>query len=69
MPTRSIVPSNHHAEDRVRLKALREAAQVGNDDLKAGRYKAFDSLADLDCHLGKIADRAIARRPADQKRK
>lgn len=57
------------AEDAARLKALRDAVQVGVDDLDNGRYKAFESFADLDAHLGKIADRAIARHRAGQKRK
>ena len=56
------------AEDRARLKALREAVKVGLDDLEAGRYRQFDSFEDLDNYVGKIADRAIARHRADQKR-
>lgn len=69
MSTRNVAPGNHHAECRARLKALREAARIGIDDLKAGRYKAFDSFADLDNYLDKIADRVIARHRTDQKRK
>lgn len=60
---------SREAEDRARLKALRDAARAGIDDLKVGRYKAFDSLVDLDNHLGKIADRVIARHRTGQKRK
>lgn len=56
-------------EDRMRLKALRDAVKVGQDDLKAGRYRSFDSFEALDDHLGKIADRAIARHRSTQKRK
>ncbi|MEK7992286.1 MAG: hypothetical protein AAB403_00635 [Planctomycetota bacterium] len=57
------------AENSARLKALRDAVQVGIDDLNSGRYKSFESFADLDAHLGKITDRAIARHRAGQKRK
>jgi len=60
---------SREAEDRARLKALRDAARVGLADAEAGRYKTFDSFTDLDSHLGKIANRVIARRRADQKRK
>lgn len=57
------------AQDAARLKALRDAVQVGIDDLDNGRYKEFESFADLDAHLGKIADRAIDRHRASKKRK
>lgn len=60
---------SREAEDRARLKALRGAAQLGIDDLKAGRYKTFDSSAALDNHLGAVADRAIAKHRTNQKRK
>lgn len=60
---------SREAEDRARLKALRDAARVGLADAEAGRYKAFDSFADLDSYLGKIANRAITRHRTDQKRK
>jgi antitoxin ParD1/3/4 len=60
---------SREAEDSARLKALRDAVQVGIDDLNSGRYKAFDSFADLDSHLGKVADRVIAQHRAGQKRK
>jgi len=60
---------SRETEDRARLKALREAAKVGLDDLQAGRYRQFDSFADLDSYVGKIADRAIAKHHAAQKRR
>lgn len=60
---------NREAEDRARLKALREAVKVGLDDLEAGRYRQFDSFDDLDTYVGKIADRAIAKHRAAQKLK
>lgn len=60
---------SREAEDRARLKALRDAARVGLADAEAGRYKAFGSFAELDSHLGKIANRAITRHRTGQKRK
>ncbi len=47
--------------------ALRDAVQVGIDDLNNGQCKSFESFADLDAHFGKMADRVIARHRADQK--
>lgn len=53
------------AEDRARLKALREAAHVGIADLDAGRYLTFPSARDLGRHLvGAAEERIRARRPA-----
>jgi antitoxin ParD1/3/4 len=60
---------SREAEDRARLKALRDAVKVGLDDLQEGRYRSFDSFEALDSHLGKVTDRAIARHRAGQKRK
>ena len=57
------------SEDRARLKALRDAVKVGLDDLRAGRYRSFDSFEALDRHVGKMADRAIARHRTTQRRK
>lgn len=57
------------AEDRARLDALRQAVQVGIDDLESGRYKQFDSFADLDNYLGKVTDRVLARPRTSRKRK
>jgi antitoxin ParD1/3/4 len=60
---------SRETEDRARLKALREAAKVGLDDLRDGRYRQFDSFEDLDTYVGKIADRAIAKHRTAQKQK
>jgi antitoxin ParD1/3/4 len=49
------------AEDKAKLKALREAVQVGFDDIEAGRYKEFESFADLRRHLEAVSERAIKR--------
>lgn len=50
------------AEDAAKLKALREAARVGMEDIAAGRYQAFESGEALREHLTKLASRARARR-------
>lgn len=60
---------SREAQERAQLKALRDAVKVGQDDLKAGRYRSFDSFEALDRHVGKIADRAIARHRTNQRRK
>lgn len=38
-----------------KIVRLREAAQVGIDDIAAGRFTEF-SVDDVDMHVGKIAD-------------
>lgn len=43
------------AEDRARLKALREAARAGLDDLQAGRLKTFNDQEALGSYLAGIA--------------
>lgn len=49
------------AEDRAKLKALREAAKVGLDDIAAGRYRDFDSEASLRQYLEALTEEAIGR--------
>jgi antitoxin ParD1/3/4 len=49
---------------KARLKALREAARIGIADVESGRYRSFDSAADLDLHLGAVRDRALRKKPA-----
>jgi antitoxin ParD1/3/4 len=39
------------AEERAKLKALREAARIGLADIEAGRFKAFDTAEALAEHL------------------
>ena len=60
---------SREAEDRARLKALREAARVGIDDLEAGRYKAFASFDDLNSYLRTVADKVLAKSGVDRKRR
>ncbi len=48
------------AEAKARIKALRDAARVGIADIEAGRYRTFDSPADLDYHLSTLRDAALS---------
>lgn len=50
------------AEDKAKLKALRDATRVGLADVEAQRYRAFDGDDALRRHLATLAERAIARR-------
>jgi antitoxin ParD1/3/4 len=52
---------SREAEDRARLKALREAARVGIADVEAGRVRDFGSTAELRSHLDTLAQRTVAR--------
>lgn len=49
------------AEDEAKIKAFREAVQKGFDDVEAGRYKEFESFADLRRHLEAVSEKAIKR--------
>ena len=48
-----------NAEDKARLKALRDAAKAGVADIDAGRFRGFDSAAALKRHLVHLAEEAI----------
>ncbi len=50
---------NREAEDKVRLKALREAASTGVADIDAGRYRTFDEPIALRRHLSAAAKVAL----------
>ena len=47
------------AEDKARLKALREAARIGIADIEAGRFRSFDSPEAIRQHLSTVGDEAI----------
>ena len=49
------------AEEEAKLTALREAVQVGIDDIEAGRYVEFETPQALRKHLKQIAEKAIGR--------
>jgi antitoxin ParD1/3/4 len=55
------------AEEKIRLKALRVAAQIGIDDIEAGRFARFDSSAELQDHLAAVAEKALGRKPASRR--
>ncbi len=50
------------AEDKSRLKALREAARMGMADIDAGRFRTFESPQALGRHLASVAGRTIGKR-------
>lgn len=52
---------SREAEDRARLKALRDAARVGIADAEAGRGRDFSSFAELREHLDTLAQRVVER--------
>lgn len=49
-------------QGKARLKALREAARVGIADIEDGRYRTFDSAAEIHRHLGTVRDGALAKK-------
>lgn len=49
------------AEDKARLKALRDAARVGIDDVDAGRVRDFTSVQEVRAHLDSLTQRTVAR--------
>jgi antitoxin ParD1/3/4 len=57
------------AAEKQKLRVLREAAQVGIDDMDAGRYSAFRTSEELRAHLKSLADEAKRRRLARKPRK
>jgi antitoxin ParD1/3/4 len=60
---------SRHAEERARIKALREAVQVGVADIEAGRFRTFDTPGALRRHLSSIADRVVEDYRRNKKRK
>lgn len=47
-------------EEKAKLKALREAIQVGVDDIEAGRYTAFRTPEELRRFMRQLTEEAIA---------
>jgi antitoxin ParD1/3/4 len=56
------------AEEKARLKALRDAVRVGDADIESGRFRDFRTSGDLRRHLGTIA-REVAGGPARKRTK
>lgn len=50
---------SRNAEEKARLKALREAARAGVADIDAGKFESFSSSGSLKRHLAAIAHEAI----------
>jgi antitoxin ParD1/3/4 len=48
------------AEEKARLKALRDAAKIGIADVDAGRFREFGDMAELRKHLDTLAARVVA---------
>ena len=57
------------AEDEARLKALREAADIGLADFDAGRFRSFDDPESLGRHLAALAEEAIVLEAASPDRR
>lgn len=53
---------DQEAQAKARLKALRDAARVGIADIEAGRYRTFDSPAELNRHMGALRDGVLSRK-------
>jgi len=53
---------NQEVGEKVRLKALREAARIGIADIDAGRFRRFASPAGLKRHLASIAEATIGQK-------
>ena len=53
------------AEDDVRLKALREAAEAGIADIAAGRSRVFDTAEELREYLSELAAETLDNRAPD----
>jgi antitoxin ParD1/3/4 len=57
---------DQEAEGKARIKALRDAARIGIADIDAGRYRTFDSPADLNRHLGTLRDDVLSSKRRDE---
>ena len=53
---------DQEAQAKARLKALRDSARIGIADVEAGRYRTFDSPADLGRHLGTLREGVLSRK-------
>jgi antitoxin ParD1/3/4 len=46
-------------EDQAKLQALREAVQIGIDDMEAGRYTTLTTPQDIDAHVSRLTGRVL----------
>jgi antitoxin ParD1/3/4 len=52
---------SRETQEAAKLNALREAVQIGIDDIEAGRFITFDTNEALDRHLSTLAAAVIDR--------
>jgi len=52
------------SEDAIRLKAMREAAEVGIANIASGRFRTFDTADSLRAYLSTIVTEALADAPS-----
>jgi antitoxin ParD1/3/4 len=57
---------DQEAEGKARIKALRDAARIGIADIEAGRYRTFESPAELNRHLATLRDEVLSRETNDE---
>jgi antitoxin ParD1/3/4 len=57
------------AEDKARLKALREAARIGIADMEQGRFRSFSSADAIRSHLNAIATEATEEKASGRRSK
>jgi antitoxin ParD1/3/4 len=57
------------AEEKARLKAPRQAAQVGIADIEAGRFQSFESSPALKRHLAATIDKTIPKKASGTRRR
>ena len=55
------------SEDKVRLRAIREAADIGIADIAEGRFRTFDTADALEDHLSALSAEALADLPSNAK--
>jgi len=60
---------NRDAEEKIRLKALRDAASRGMTDIDTGRFRSFDAPEAFNDYLESLAERAIHSRTVAPRRK
>jgi antitoxin ParD1/3/4 len=60
---------NREAEEKARLKALRDAARIGIADIETGLFRSFASATSLERHLASLADAAISGKPSKSRSK
>lgn len=52
------------AQEQAKLEALRAAVRVGVGDIEAGRFRTFESRADLEVFMERLTDDVLAGRGA-----